>query len=311
MIKISHYARRIIGAITVISLTACLPSQAIGQKSLKSAGLKVPKFGVEASEKTGVRTFAPETIQYSEEVIAKAQRILRKYDRDGSNFLEPQEISRGSWRGPEIYSHDKNGDRRLSLAELQDRYHQKNIIRLKEQQILIRQKEQQIQELQEEQAKSIISEGGGFRGKAGRQMIPSSEASDSNRFKQHVQTNDYVTQYIKRKDTNKNGMIDGDEMDKVRSRSKYDINDDGKIERYEMLAVLDKTSTGSSASKWKSSKTSNSRSRRSSSSFEKLDVNNDHLIQMHEFSKKWTAKKLDEFLAKDSNGDGVIAPDEW
>ena len=106
-------------------------------------------------------------------------------------------------------------------------------------------------------------------------------------------------------------MIDGDEMDKVRSRSKYDINDDGKIERYEMLAVLDKTSTGSSASKWKSSKTSNSRSRRSSSSFEKLDVNNDHLIQMHEFSKKWTAKKLDEFLAKDANGDGVIAPDEW
>ena len=300
MIKISHYARRIIGAITVISLTACLPSQAIGQKSLKSAGLKVPKFGVEASEKTGVRTFAPETIQYSEEVIAKAQRILRKYDRDGSNFLEPQEISRGSWRGPEIYSHDKNGDRRLSLAELQDRYHQKNIIRLKERQ------------MREERSKSISisSEGGGSRGKAGKQILES-EASDSNRFKQHVQTNDYVTQYIKRKDTNKNGMIDGDEMDKVRSRSKYDINDYGKIERYEMLAVLDKTSTGSSASKWKSSKTSNSRSRRSSSSFEKLDVNNDHLIQMHEFSKKWTAKKLDEFLAKDSNGDGVIAPDEW
>ena len=32
---------------------------------------------------------------------------------------------------------------------------------------------------------------------------------------------------------------------------------------------------------------------------------------MNEFSKKWTKKKLDEFLKKDANGDGVISPKEW
>ena len=117
--------------------------------------------------------------------------------------------------------------------------------------------------------------------------------------------------YIVVKDTNKNGMIDGDEMDKVRSPSKYDTNGDGKIERQEMIAALTKSSK-KSASKSNSSKTSGSlSSRKSSSPFGKLDTNNDRLVQMHEFSKKWTAKKLDEFLAKDSNGDGVIAPDEW
>ena len=290
-------------------------------KSSKPGDLKVPKFGVEASKKTGLQTFAPvtETIQYSKAVISKAQRILRKYDRDGSNFLEPEEISRGNWGAPEIYSHDKNGDRRLSLTELQDRYHLRNIIQ---------QKEQQIQKVQEELSKSTSSEGGGLRGKAGRQTFngrqrfPSRESFDSNRFRSEVTTKktdgssasdyaNYVMKYIVVKDTNKNGMIDGDEMDKVRSPSKYDTNGDGKIERQEMIAALTKSSK-KSASKSNSSKTSGSlSSRKSSSPFGKLDTNNDRLVQMHEFSKKWTAKKLDEFLAKDTNGDGVISPSEW
>ena len=47
------------------------------------------------------------------------------------------------------------------------------------------------------------------------------------------------------------------------------------------------------------------------SAFKKLDVNEDRLVQMHEFSKTWPKKKFDEFKRKDANGDGVISPEEW
>ena len=41
-----------------------------------------------------------------------------------------------------------------------------------------------------------------------------------------------------------------------------------------------------------------------------MDIDGDGLIQMHEFSKKWTEKKLKEFNDKDKNGDGVISRNE-
>ena len=49
----------------------------------------------------------------------------------------------------------------------------------------------------------------------------------------------------------------------------------------------------------------------SSSSFEKLDVNADRSVQMHEYSDKWDDKKIEEFYEKDKNGDGVITLREW
>ena len=196
MIKISNYVRLILGAMAVISFTACLPTQANGQipnlerflktadsdhdgilepneiprpikRELKKKGhsfnsrmkisdilnlvskkkkpgttkkpdttkpveLKIPKFGVEASEKTGVQAFGKttETIQYSEEITEKAQQVLEKYDRNKNNFLEEDEISsRRTWGAVGPYTHDKNGDRRLSLAELQARYQERHTMR--------------------------------------------------------------------------------------------------------------------------------------------------------------------------------------
>jgi hypothetical protein len=49
----------------------------------------------------------------------------------------------------------------------------------------------------------------------------------------------------------------------------------------------------------------------SSSSFEKLDANTDHRVQMHEYSTKWDDQTVDEFYEKDKNGDGVITLREW
>ena len=126
----------------------------------------------------------------------------------------------------------------------------------------------------------------------------------------------YVEKYFADRDTDNNGILEGDELNKVRSKSKYDTNRDGKIEVDEMLEVIAPQSTSSASSSSKSatrrSSSTSSRSRsKASGSFTDADVNADRLVQRHEFSEIWTKKQLDEFLAKDKNGDGVISPDEW
>lgn len=401
MIKISNYVRLILGAMAVISFTACLPTQANGQipnlerflktadsdhdgilepneiprpikRELKKKGhsfnsrmkisdilnlvskkkkpgttkkpdttkpveLKIPKFGVEASEKTGVQAFGKttETIQYSEEITEKAQQVLEKYDRNKNNFLEEDEISsRRTWGAVGPYTHDKNGDRRLSLAELQARYQERHTMR---------ENNNKNYENYENRSWRRRGDGGGRRGGMmvnGRQVFPENDqeidelARDSKRKRNNSRTlsssrsrtsdyESYVENYISGKDQNNNGVLDGDELSKVRSRAKYDTNKDGKIERQEMLDAIsgasgrsnyssDSYSSNSKISRFDRNRSSESRSGgKISSSFKKLDVNEDRLIQMNEFSKKWTKKQLDKFNDKDANGDGVISPDEW
>jgi len=151
-------ARRILGSVAIASITFCLGAQASGQATAElqklikkseaatnrtpaknnrtrskatpaatnSAKLKVPKFGVEATEKVAVRTFAAptETIEFSEEVKSKARLTLQRYDRDKNGFLDEVELASGNWR-PSPLTNDENGDGRLSLGELQKRYHKR------------------------------------------------------------------------------------------------------------------------------------------------------------------------------------------
>ena len=287
----------------------------------KPSKLKVPKFGTQA-----LPTFAAptETIEYSEAVKVKALSTLERYDRDGNRFLDEEELARGSWR-PSPLTNDKNGDGRLSLVELQDRYHQRDIER---------------QKYREAVGERSNRGGGGDRASGGRQAYNSSRRGDSSNGQakskrdKSSRTSDskyeeYVESYIEARDQDGNGVLEGDELDN-RSRSKYDTNGDGRIKRREMLEVFSEDSGGRQSS----SPTSRSnRSRPSSrglstrsigrasggsraivkipSAFKKLDVNEDRLVQMHEFSKTWPKKKFDEFKRKDTNGDGVIAPEEW
>ena len=124
---------------------------------------------------------------------------------------------------------------------------------------------------------------------------------------------------MKKYDLDENGVIEGEELEKLTSKAqaKNDKDRNGKITEAEIMAVAypspNKSKSVTPAKSSTNRNTSRSRNSRSktSSAFNKVDVDKDRLVQMHEFSKKWTQKKLDEFLDKDTNGDGVISPDEW
>ena len=331
----ANYMQQILGSLAIISITICLGSQANGQSSIadlqklmkkmeavntpgkenrkaakedrkpakakrtprkenrtptkaapvatNSGKLKVPKFGVEATERTPVQTFgAPvETIDYSEEVTAKALSTLKRYDRDKNLFLDEVELASGRWN-PSALTSDKNGDGRLSLAELQDRYHQRDI-----------EKQKQREAYMERRGDGDRGGGRGRGGMSGRErqaFSPSWRETSNDR-------------------TNGKQEKGGSSDDRSRSSSK---SLDQARSSYESLRRSGSRRTSGSRTSTNGSRNSKSRSSsRVSSAFTKLDSNSDRLVQMHEFSETWPKKKLDEFLDKDANGDGVISPDEW
>ena len=130
----------------------------------------------------------------------------------------------------------------------------------------------------------------------------------------------YVKGYFEKHDLDKNGVIEGEELTKVTSKARYDKDRNGKITKAEVYAIAapssDRknvtTSSRNRSSRNRSSSSNNSRrNSQLPSSFVKVDVNKDRLVQMHEFSDTWTKDKLEEFRMMDSNGDGAISPDEW
>ena len=338
----ANYMQQILGSLAIISITICLGSQANGQSSIadlqklmktleavntpgkenrkaakedrkaakedrkaakakrtpvkerrtpvkaapvttNSGKLKVPKFGVEATERTPVRTFAApvETIDYSEEVTAKALSTLKRYDRDKNLFLDEVELASGRWN-PSALTSDKNGDGRLSLAELQDRYHQRESEKRKQREAYMERRGD--------------GDRGGGRGRGGMSGRERQAFSPSWRETSNDRTNGKQE---------KGGSSD----DRSRSSSK---SLDQARSSYESLRRSGSRRTSGSRTSTNGSRNSKSRSSsRVSSAFTKLDSNSDRLVQMHEFSETWPKKKLDEFLDKDANGDGVISPDEW
>ena len=336
----THYVRQILGSLAIIAITICLGSQANGQSTTaeleklrkkmevaidapveakskpkrakrkpakasrtpakaaptvtRTGKLKVPKFGVEAPKKTPIPTFAAptETIEYSEEVKSKAQSTLERYDRDKNRFLDEVELASGRWN-PSPLTSDKNGDGRLSLAELQDRYHLRNIEKQKRREAYM--------ERRERRGDGDRGGEGGDRGRGemsgrGRQAYSSSWRETSNHR------------------TNGRQEVSSSDSDRSRSSSK---SLDQARSSYESIrqssgSRFSRSRTSSSRPSTNKSRTSKSRSSvRTSSAFTKLDANKDQLVQMHEFSSDWPKKKLDEFISKDTNGDGVISPEEW
>jgi len=336
----THYVRQILGSLAIIAITICLGSQANGQSTTaeleklrkkmevaidapveakskpkrakrkpakasrtpakaaptvtRTGKLKVPKFGFEAPKKTPIPTFAAptETIEYSEEVKSKAQSTLERYDRDKNRFLDEVELASGRWN-PSPLTSDKNGDGRLSLAELQDRYHLRNIEKQKRREAYM--------ERRERRGDGDRGGEGGDRGRGGM----------SGRGRQA-----YSSSWRETSNNRTNGRQEVSSSDSDRSRSSSKSLDQARSS-YESIrqssgSRFSRSRTSSSRPSTNKSRTSKSRSSvRTSSAFTKLDANKDQLVQMHEFSSDWPKKKLDEFISKDTNGDGVISPEEW
>ena len=306
--------------------------------------LKVPKFGVEKKADSGVNSFsaAVETVKYSESVTKRANDTFRRYDQNEDRVLDENEMRRANWGSPNPSTNDTNGDGRLSFSEIQARYHDREVAE--------RRSEPSARDI--DSGKSERSERGGDRERGGsrrdrfsRSDRGENQNSDADFSKDKSssrgatastrgrtssiskspsdKSRDYVEKYFSDRDLDKNGILEGDELAKVqsRSKSKYDTNRDGKISEDEMLKVLDpergsdepasKTNVPTRREAINRSRDRSGRSSKTSGSFTQKDTNNDKLIQMQEFSDKWPEKKLKEFLTKDKNEDGVISPDEW
>jgi Ca2+-binding EF-hand superfamily protein len=156
---------------------------------------------------------------------------------------------------------------------------------------------------------------------------PSSSSSSSGSQEKYEK---YAESLISQYDQDKDGKLSKDETKKMRRPpAGADADKDGFITKSEMVGSLSgtnkatvsakseksndkdgKSSTRSSRDRGSYTRSSSSRPG-SSTSFEKLDVDADRHVQMHEYATKWDDKTVEEFYEKDKNGDGVITLREW
>ena len=308
--------------------------------------LKVPKFGVDPKEKKNVGAFgvtAGKPVEYSEAVTSRTQSTFDRYDVNSNGTLEGSEITNVPWGSPRPSASDKNGDGRLSFQEIQERF--------RERENALQRSGRSSSDADQGRGRSNSgwrgrfnrssdspgSSRGRFRGSRDDEdeddddeerssRKNSRSASYGGRSNGRSNVNDerqrreraekYVEDYFEKNDLDKNGVLEGDELKRVTksSKSKYDKDRNGKITKAEVLAAQypPKSITTTKSSSNRNPRSSKPRTyTKNSSAFNKADANKDRLVQMHEFSKTWTQKKLDEFLDKDANGDGVISPEEW
>ena len=308
--------------------------------------LKVPKFGVDPKEKKNVGAFgatAGKPVEYSEAVTSRTQSTFGRYDVNSNGTLEGSEITNVPWGSPRPSASDKNGDGRLSFQEIQERFRERETAlqrsgrsssdsgqgrgrdsggrrgRFNRSGDIPRSNRGRFSGSRDDDDDEDEDEGDDER--SSRNSSRSSVRSLSGRSnvnserQRRERAEKYVEGYFNSRDLDKNGVLEGDELKRVtsNSKSKYDKDRNGKITKAEVLAVQYPSSKSQSLTT-SNRNSSSSKSRtysKTSSSFNKLDANKDRLVQMHEFSKTWTQKKLDEFLDKDTNGDGVISPEEW
>lgn len=305
-----------------ISSVVRVIEKAKGAAPPPSSDSKVPGFGVEKDPASdgGVLSFGvSQTPAYSEDTRKQALDLLRKYDRNKNNVLDDEEMKKIPWGSPKPSQNDLNRDGRLSLSEIEGRYHAREIAA---------QEKKRASTARQAASPTKSSQLTSYRGSSARPATVSTTKTTSQGIsqKQRDKIIKYADGYFQKHDTNKNGMLEKDELKKMRRPpTSADTNKDGRVSKSEFVASqMPKTSvtTNLKPSSSRSQSQSGRRDRRSSSSsktsssakpsvFGGKDKNNDNILQMHEYSDRWTQKTLDAFNKKDKDGDGLITPAEW
>lgn len=303
-----------------------------------SSSAKVPGFGVDESEKSGVSSFSfnssaskagstknGASMRYSESVTRQVDSTLEKYDRNRDGALDKSEQSRARWGSPKPEQSDLNKDGRLSRDELAKRYKGREDYYKKSKSSNERSK-----------AAARAAEDRARRDRERRSSSRSTSSRSSSTRKSTSSTSSrtttakkvdkskylkYAQSLVESYDKDKDGKLSKDEVKSMRRPpTGADTNKDGFISEQELV---DSLSGGSSKSKSPASSSSSSSSSRGSyrsrsrssssrtSSFSSLDANKDSQIHMHEYSKEWNDEIVAEFYEKDKNGDGIISSKEW
>lgn len=295
----------------------------------------VPAFGVEAAVDAGLPGFGPKAAYLNVDVkqadIDRAKDTIRRYDRNRDGILDKEEIQRGRWIYGNPLSQDKNGDGKLTAAELSLRY---SITRTNEAKKKAAgggndNNNQQAGNQPQQQGDPRRSSSGDRRSRGGG---PPGQSGDRMAM--------FANSIMQRYDSNKSGVIEKEEWKNFRTDpSEADTNKDNKISKEELSGWMQKRfSGGQQQQEYKpnpyreggekygeTQKSSGSSSKGAGVRFltphERLpqgipswfintDANLDGQVAMGEYTDKWNESVLKEYYQFDSNRDGIITPFE-
>ncbi|NQU20738.1 MAG: proprotein convertase P-domain-containing protein [Candidatus Nealsonbacteria bacterium] len=228
--------------------------------------------------------------------LRKAEETIRRYDRNHNGMLERAEAAGGRW-SDDPFAYDKNGDNRMTRQEMAQRY------------AVRRSREQQ------QQANSSSSQGRPGPGDEERRRREEEqrrrEAEEQRRRAEEERKQRYKSvsretwglafALLARYDKNKDGMLDRAEARPLKLKfAEADTDGQGRIDKGEfglwLHGQVSKPGQDIRAGlpDW----------------FVERDLNGDGQVRMAEFADEWTELKAGEFEHFDSNGDGIIMPDE-
>ena len=251
----------------------------------------VPGFDIElGSALAGIGTLEE---RYDPRVLQRLQQTLDRYDKNKDGILDKREIAEAKWIYGDPTKNDLNKDGILTKTELAERY-------------LAREKYEKDERKKAEGQLSDLYK----NPQEWRKRWEKADGDEKRRM------GDYWKQQY--------GKLE-DEGARARARVAFGIGG--------------KDSKGDSSSRGDSRNRSNASSQRSSGGsdaaskqrrvylhnsvrdkleakgvsggFIEKDSNGDGQLQMSEFETRWTSRKLADFEKLDTNGDGVISPQEW
>lgn len=225
---------------------------------------------------------------YTKEHLNSGQEMLSRFDRNRDGVLTFDEIDPNRWRGPSPQDCDLDRDGKLTLVELAQRYARREALD-KQDEMIRRFETNRNAAMAALPSMPALDERGSYeQGPRG--------VSQADRGSRAL-----AYSLVERFDTNKNGTLESREMGTVGiDIAKVDLDRDGRVDRNELTAYLFQ----------EMEREGNDLSDLLPTWFFERDLNNDRQVEMAEFADAWDDAKAEEFTVYDTNGDGIITPDE-
>ncbi|HMO13274.1 MAG TPA: EF-hand domain-containing protein [Pirellulaceae bacterium] len=237
-----------------------LPSFGV-TKETKEDQLSIPGFGLSESEVAETMVSIRE--QFGREIDRQVQGIFEQYDADQNGILDARELAEIPWGNPPWQEFDENQDGQLSKLEVAKRFQARSANRDRN-----RDRPDQSNDGGDnrrgrdfrggqENGGGGDFRGGDFRGgqqrgdrgQSGNEPEPNRSSTSTTRSSRG--TTDmaaYARQLMAEHDTNKNGVLDGDELENLRIIKNADADKNGEITYEELLAYVSGSTTTSGQS---------------------------------------------------------------
>lgn len=308
----------------------------------------VPDFNLDPDSpllKTG-----PLEQRYPKAILDRIEETLRLNDKNKDGVIDKNEMKSGRWSSDPL-ANDLDKDGRLTKVELAERYSGWAKRDESRRNSRSRNDDRSRDDRDKDERSSSSSRTSSSRSSSGRTSSRSSSSrssssktssrssskkSSSGSDDRNEKIRKYVDDMFDKYDKNKNKILEESEYKTMRGKPEAaDTNKDKKISKDELFVRYGgviSTKSSSKKSESKPEKKSAEYVAHSSSirgveakmslaqkleelgvdeDFIEKDTNEDGVIQMAEYSKKWDDDMMDEYFSIDSDQDGLITPKEW